>query len=269
MKQRILVCGDIHGRDLWKTALFGSNQHFDWWRNEYELGIHKEFDYPINTFDKVVFIGDYTDSFTITNVEILHNLREIILVKNAYPDKIHLLVGNHDIQYIYGGQPKYICSGFRTEMVHDLRYEFNTTQFDLAYGIDNILFTHAGVINNWHDSYLKNLGDRYDKFIDGTEPLWEKLNILYQTNFANLFDVSYERKGSSPFGGPLWAGKEEMELDYLKGYLQIVGHTATDEIEMYINNNDGVIFIDTVGVGQFLILEIEDGKIDFDYFYLK
>ena len=84
-----------------------------------------------------------------------------------------------------------------------------------------------------------------------------------------MFDVGYLRQGGMPFGGPLWAHKTEMEEDYLKNYLHIVGHTATDEIEMNINGNEGVIFIDTVGVGQFLILEIDGDKIVFDYLYLK
>jgi len=268
MKKRIVTIGDIHGRDLWKKVLFGNNQKFDWWRNEYDLGIHKEFHYPIDDYDEVVFIGDYTDSFVIMNVLILHNLKEIILVKMAYPDKVHLLIGNHDLQYIYN-QQRFICAGYRTEMAHDLHQEFKTANFELAYQINNVLFTHAGVINKWNDEYLTNLHPKYTRFFNGNETIADKLNVLYQCNYDPLFDVGYLRQGGMPFGGPLWAHKTEMEEDYLKNYLHIVGHTATDEIEMNINGNEGVIFIDTVGVGQFLILEIDGDKIDFDYLYLK
>ena len=268
MKKRIITLGDIHGRDLWKKALFGSNQNFEWWINEYNLGIHKEFHYPIDDYDEVVFIGDYTDSFTEMNVIILHNLKEIILVKNAYPNKVHLLIGNHDLQYIYN-QQRFICNGYRTEMAHDLYQEFRTADFELAYQINNILFTHAGVVNQWYDEFLNNLEPKYTRFLKGNETIAEKLNILYQCNYNPLFIIGYLRQGVFPFGGPLWAHKTEMEQDYLKGYLHIVGHTATDEIQMNIKDNEGVIFIDTVGVGQFLILEIDGDKIDFDYLYLK
>ena len=264
---RVIVIGDLHGRDLWKKVLFGNNQNFELWRNEYDLGIHKESHYHIDDYDEVVFIGDYTDSFKIMNVEILHNLKEIILVKNTYPHKVHLLIGNHDLQYIYN-QQRFICSGYRSEMAYDLHQEFKNADFELAYQIDNILFTHAGIINKWSDLYLNTLPEKYTRFFQGNETIAEKLNILYQCNYEPLFDVGFLRRGYLPFGGPLWADKTEMEEDYLKGYLNIVGHTATDKIEMNINGDEGVIFIDTCDVGQFLILEIFNGKIDFDFLYL-
>ena len=47
---KTIVLGDIHGRSNWKLALHQENQ-----------------------FDRVIFVGDYFDSFDITGVEQIHN----------------------------------------------------------------------------------------------------------------------------------------------------------------------------------------------------
>ena len=70
----ILSIGDTHGRGI-------------------ALQIAKD---NIHKVDKIVFIGDYVDSFDISPVIILHNLKEIIEFKKQYPDKVVLLLGNHD-----------------------------------------------------------------------------------------------------------------------------------------------------------------------------
>ena len=53
----------------------------------------------IKNYDKVVFLGDYVDSFTISNIASYENLKDIIRLKKRDPNKVVLLLGNHDIQY--------------------------------------------------------------------------------------------------------------------------------------------------------------------------
>lgn len=75
---RILVIGDIHGHDSWKAIV----------ENE--------------KYDKVVFLGDYVDSFTLQPLTIVKNLREILKFKRENKDKVVLLWGNHDHSYFFG-----------------------------------------------------------------------------------------------------------------------------------------------------------------------
>ena len=82
---KTLVLGDQHGRSNWKLAVHLENP------------------------DRVVFMGDYFDSFDISGVEQIQNFKEIIEYKetaftNAGKDEQHktkvvLLIGNHDHHY--------------------------------------------------------------------------------------------------------------------------------------------------------------------------
>ena len=70
---KVLCIGDVHGRNYWKN-----------WVEE-----HKD-------ADLVIFLGDYVDSFDISNVEILHNLKEIIKFERDN-DNVVLLLGSFAI----------------------------------------------------------------------------------------------------------------------------------------------------------------------------
>jgi hypothetical protein len=58
-----------------------------------------------------------SNASNLSNVDILHNLKEILWFKKSLPDKVVLLLGNHDIQYFI---PNEVCSGYRGEMRPDL-----------------------------------------------------------------------------------------------------------------------------------------------------
>jgi len=77
IQHKIIVLGDTHGRSKWKEVL------------------RKE---PDAT--KVVFLGDYFDSFDIPFEEQVENFTNILALKKEDPDKIVLLLGNHDFQYL-------------------------------------------------------------------------------------------------------------------------------------------------------------------------
>src|SRR6476660_917534 len=95
---RIIAIGDLHGKDCWK-----------------------EIDFSL--YEKVIFVGDYVDGFNASNHEIFNNLLELIQLKKSNTAKFILLLGNHDIQYLYG--PDYRCSGFRPEAQFDLEELFS------------------------------------------------------------------------------------------------------------------------------------------------
>lgn len=73
---KILVLGDIHGRDCWTNIV----------ANE--------------PCDKVIFLGDYVSTHdNITEEQQITNLDRILTYKIANPDKVILLRGNHKINF--------------------------------------------------------------------------------------------------------------------------------------------------------------------------
>ena len=121
---KTISLGDIHGRDVWKSILFGSCYEYNTWRIAVEAGAPIDWDgnMPFLGYDKIIFVGDYVDSFDIPSSVILHNLREIIDLKQKLGDRMVLLLGNHDIQYFVKDQR---CSGHRPELQYDLEQLFN------------------------------------------------------------------------------------------------------------------------------------------------
>lgn len=235
---KVLSIGDVHGFDTWKN--FGDIQ------NLLDNPKSKVYD-----FDYYVFVGDYVDSFTKTNMEILHNLKDIIKFKKNHKDRVILLWGNHDIQYLTSFS-EHGCSGFRSEAYFDLHELFrkNRKLFQLAFQIDNYIWTHAGIHRGWYEYQFpyksKNIAD--------------DLNAAFEENNNSIFNVGYMRGGRNDVGGPLWADMRETSSKPLKGYHQIVGHTRINELKRVIkDDNTSVTYIDYIEDGgtEPYILEIK------------
>lgn len=199
---KILYFPDIHGRSFWKEPA----------KN-------------IDEYDKVVFNGDYMDPYPFEKIGYpgaLENFKEIIEFKKANPDKVVLLLGNHDLHYM-----NKISKGSRFDMVHhweiDKIFHDNDNLFNLCYSAESgdkkILFTHAGVHYNWIEYFLE----------DGDD-IAETINRLYKENNYTFIDaldeVSTYRGGWQHEGSLVWADiceflKEPNTIDYY----QVVGHT--------------------------------------------
>lgn len=263
---KFLNIGDVHGRPYWKIPIFG-----------YEASTNTGSKTTINDFDKVIFSGDYVDSFDIKNLEINRNLYEIIELKKKYPNIVELLLGNHDLQYLLGAGHR--CSGFRPEMQWDLGDMFykNRNLFSAAYQYKNYIWSHAGIHRGWYQFKFKRWMDAYDKMIDEDnsklsvidgislqrkpENLAGYINAAFERNEKCLFDVCFYRGGTSKVGGPFWADKHSTWGKPLKGYHQIVGHTPGKKItKNTIDKDTSITFIDTQAdlIDEFYILEIND-----------
>ena len=71
---KILVLGDIHGRTCWADIIEKENP------------------------DKIIFLGDYVSPHeNISSDQQCSNLEDILNYKEANPDKVILLRGNHKI----------------------------------------------------------------------------------------------------------------------------------------------------------------------------
>jgi len=203
---KILIVGDVHGRSNWENWIDDS-------------------------YDKIIFVGDYVDHWTISNMRIIENLNNIIYFKKDNPNKVILLLGNHDNQYMFS-YSSHGCSGFRSESYFDLHELFNKEKdlFQAAYQIDNYLFTHAGVSQEWFD--------REYPYKPKLKNLAESFNTAFKMKERSLFDVGYSRGGFQGVGGIFWADRKETQSNMLIDIHQVVGHTHIDKITTYYLNND-------------------------------
>ena len=223
---KVLIVPDVHGRKFWHKAM--------------EM---------VDEVDQVVFLGDYLDPYSregITFEDALVEFEGILAFKENYPDKVVLLVGNHDMHYI---KTEFMnCSRlnvWRRAEVHDL-FMNNIDKLQLIHEVDNYLFSHAGVYLDWIKKYEITLEELFDfkKFL---EKRWQTLE-----------DVSYTRGGWDKVGSCIWADiresvEHELPVMFKK---QIVGHTQM-ESKPYITTK-----IACLDVRKCFILDTETDEIN-------
>ena len=272
-RYNILTLGDIHGRSTWKDIVFGGETEFFFWKSSIEHG-YLEFDdnYDFHKFDKIIFVGDYCDSYDMDNATILENLQDIILFANKYPDLVVLLLGNHDIQYIVQNE---CCSGYRGEMRADLNKLFNDNKdlFKIAFldehqtktRITKTLWTHAGVTKGWHTELLRDVNSpryKHTDFFIGSEnwKIDKLLNVAWDLRVDNLYNVDSASGGMDLWAGPLWVRPHILNYFYLEGYDQVVGHTPQsaiytncplDGVESNPSKLDRLTYTDALAHGEF------------------
>ena len=209
---KILIIPDVHGRDFWR--------------------------YPIKEeWDKIIFLGDYTDPYPgeAPQSEVFANIIDIVDFKDKNPDKVILLWGNHDLPYWceeYRKQLDYWCR--HDNLRHnDIETFFNENidKFQWAYQEGKFLFTHAGINNG----FAKLLGEEYGKVnADVINRFFNK-----EKNRMLLAMVSFYRGGYDRFSSPVWADVREhygvIPNKYIKDYYQIFGHTYSKQ--QIITNN--------------------------------
>ncbi|GAB3948769.1 metallophosphoesterase [Spirosoma harenae] len=220
---KLLSISDLHGRSVWK-------------------------DIDVDKYDRLIFLGDYTDSYILDDETIFYNLYDIIELKQTYPAKVVLLIGNHDAQYVH--YPGYRCSGFRIlaqPMLSELFHEHKTL-FQIAYQQGAYLFTHAGLTNKWLARLLVRISEK-PALITPDYDLAGLLNDVHRqaTRIQNmLFEVGPHRGGSDPFGGPVWADRSETKKDYLTGFYQVVGHTPIDDFTTFGDHTGSITYTDVL-----------------------
>ena len=225
---KILVIPDGHGRPNWKRVVN-------------------------DMYDKIIFLGDYMDSFEFTHKECFQMLQEIVYFKKANPDRVVLCIGNHDLHYIFFNTPLFDelkASGFNERIAWSANqfYNENLKEFVPLYQIDNYLFSHAGITNSaWTEYFLpKYSGQHIDEFVN---ELWTKRDRA-------LFTIGEKRGGSDLYGSIFWADAREHYNNYLDGYDQIVGHTPVQKINKLQRKNESITFVDKYPQDNYLIMEV-------------
>ena len=224
---KYLIVPDVHGRDFWREPVNNILQETD---------------------AKIVFLGDYVDPYYgefydgdedkwlvegINSWEKLSDymvktLNDIIELKKQYPERIILLLGNHDCGYAIS---TIICKSRHERPKHAdiLRKLFheNRDLFQLAYEdyINDIhyIFSHAGINKQYaYDCFGNNVTE---------ENVVELFNKAYkEDNYGILNSLglfSHWRGGwRSNYGSLVWADAREWMQDEEKAYgFSVVGHT--------------------------------------------
>jgi len=233
---KIIAIGDIHGRSHWKEII---NDNMD--------------------ADKIVFIGDYFDSRNggySANRQI-SNFKDILEVKKVYPDKVILLIGNHDHHYIGGVNQTYsgYQAGYAVDIREVLEIALKEGLLQLCWFHENYFFSHAGLTKTWSEQFLGNANPSLGSV------LMKALNEMYYfcpRNFNFNMGENYDRSGDDVTQSPIWVRPKSLLSDMVDNIICVVGHTTV--IKLGINEDiPNLILIDCLGTsGEYLI--IEDGK---------
>ena len=226
---KTIIVGDTHGRSTWKDIVAQEQA------------------------DRVIFIGDYFDSFDIGPAEQMFNFKEIIEFKEKGECEVIMLVGNHDYHYYPGGET---YSGHQHGAAPIIRQllEENKHHLQMCYQLDNILCSHAGIGHNWLVEQEKYESGNIADFVND---IWN-----YKPNRFMFY--GFNPYGDSKTQTPIWirpmsllSGNKETFLK--TDYIQIAGHTQVKKIDIKGKATGGrYYFIDAIETGQYLIYE--DGK---------
>jgi hypothetical protein len=234
---KTVIIGDTHGRDTWKTI---TQMHPD--------------------IDVLVFLGDYFDSFTISAAQQINNFKEIIYLKETASFKVILLIGNHDHHY-FSEVGNTGTSGYQYYAAHEITslVSNNRRHLQIAYQLENILCTHAGVGKVF-----------LDWAFDPNE--WNIKNMAADLNALFIMHPkAFEFCGMDPTGDsigqtPIWIRPKSLMIDaqeFKKEIIQVVGHTQMKKIPSVALTGGRYYFIDTLGTsGEYLV--VENGEISIE-----
>jgi predicted phosphodiesterase len=221
---KIVAVGDTHGRNLWKTI---STIESD--------------------ADKFIFIGDYFDSREeISASEQIDNFKEILTFKKQNPDKVVLLIGNHDFHYLKGCGETY--SGYQQYAAMDinevLQPALTSGHMQICYIHDEFIFTHAGLTNTWCEN---NEIDLYN--------IEESVNVRFMKNMESFkfeYGENLDRSGDDVTQSPIWVRIPSLFRDMVKGFTYVVGHTTVKEMHMASN----IVAIDCLSTSnEYLVIQ--------------
>jgi len=189
---KVIVVPDSHGTEHWKRV---------------KPHVERE------DIDKIIFLGDYWDSFTKGYNAQLSNFNQIIRFKKRFPEKIELLWGNHETSYYHDER----CSGFQHHHSFDIQEILRIYKnfFEIVFIIDNWIFSHGGVSGDWmRRTALKHPSE---------------INQLFKERPAYFAWVGPDSSGNNQYEGPLWIRPGALREFALADWNFCVGHTELRE----------------------------------------
>jgi len=211
--------------------------------------------------DEVIILGDYFDSFNIDIYEQKDNYENIVNLRKEHL-KMHkgrfiMLIGNHDMHYMDEKFGR--CSGWNPQSASIAGYplcrdwDAEILKFIFVDEINKTIYSHAGVSNNWFNSWIKSgsLGD---------------INTIETKAFCFTFKDGGDYYGSSSYSSPLWLRPEGLQKSMYVDesgvvWNQIFGHTEPNAPMHWQSNDADFYCIDCIG-RHYLIEELDDnGKL--------
>lgn len=219
MKSNIntLIIPDVHGRSFWKEPV------------KVALGA---------TNADIVFLGDYHDPYPQDFdydedylQKSMDNFKQILELKKQYPDRITLLIGNHDCGYAIGDD---ICNS-RMDRWHrrelERIFEENRELFQLAEETDiagkHFIFSHAGILKGWADQVWgeEEVAGPAFNVVEELNEAWRKQSYGILNSLGD-YDM-YRGWGGYQYASPVWSDIRSwihVKPEETFGY-NIVGHT--------------------------------------------
>lgn len=224
---KTVAIGDTHGRQFWKYLT------------------------SLEDVDRIVFIGDYFDSFDYDGKHQLENFLDIIEYKQSKQKEVILLIGNHDFHYMDWALESYEeYSGFQDSYAKTFNkvLRLYKDELQMAYQMDDYIFTHAGITNTW----LKErcLWDGVVNIVDCINDTFKAAPDRFSFN-SGVGDMY----GDHPSQSPIWVRPNSLISDPIDFFFQVVGHTGQKRILL---DDDPFYFIDTLGTSREYLV-IEDG----------
>lgn len=219
----ILIVPDIHSRSFWRPVL------------DSDL--------------KVCFLGDYLDGYQTLekNVDYEHGIKEfldIINFKKANPERVTLLLGNHDCQPLGLSNSLARYDYEHGEEIYNI-FKENIDLFQFAYRRNDALFTHAGVTTKWLEQ--RKIEENPETIVDLLNS-YKQINEEYEVpnwlsageSFSPIGDVGRSRGGYAPNGSPIWADVQEMYhySAFKDSLVQIIGHSYLKEQGSFIHKDN-------------------------------
>ena len=214
----MIIIPDIHGLNFWKEAVDGREE------------------------DIIVFLGDYLDPYphdfpdkTADEIweQTWNNFNDIIEFKKKHPSNVVLLLGNHDLHYIY---PKMDDSSrYDYERAAQIKEKFDENQdisllaYERTITGKRFIFSHAGMRKLWTaDWFGSSVTDKN---------VVDYMNNGYLTNDPSLpralDQYSTYRGGWESYGSMVWADVREWwsEKPHSSSFgdVQVFGHTQLDD----------------------------------------
>lgn len=231
---KYLILPDVHGRDFWM----------------------KPVEETLLSSGKIVFLGDYLDPYpyeweytskpdggVVTPGEAkeycrsvaLDRFKQILEIKKQNPERVTLLLGNHDCGYAVGDD---ICSDRmdrtrRSEIDRIFQEERNLFQLaeECICGDRKIIFSHAGILKGWADLVWGP-----DVVADQKFNVVDRLNNAWFTEDYRVLDSLAHYDGfrgylGYKYGSPVWSDIRSWEKttpEETFGF-NIAGHTQVKE----------------------------------------
>ena len=234
---KTVVIGDIHGRSTWKLITHLENP------------------------DRVIFIGDYFDSFDISGVEQIQNFKEIIEYKKTSGKEVILLIGNHDHHY-YPEIGNTGTSGYQKGIAPNIIQviDENRKHLQIAYQMDEFLFSHAGVSSVFMDEVFGPNGWE-------VETITDQLNEMFMYRPGVFLFNGLDPYGDDEYQTPIWIRPRSLmkaNRNTLRTrFIQVVGHTQVKKLDLVGAEKAAggrYYLIDCLGTsGEYLV--IQDGDL--------